>query len=47
MVAAPPIEGPLGLLASADCIPIPLIIRKELTARNAMVAKRIALLLIL
>jgi hypothetical protein len=47
MVAAPPIEGQLVLLASADCIPIPLIIRKELTARNAMVAKRIALLFIL
>jgi hypothetical protein len=47
MVAAPPVEGLLGPLASADCIPIPLIIRKELTARKATVARRIALLLIL
>ena len=43
MAAAPPLEGQLGPLASADCMPTPPIIRKELTARNAMVARRIAL----
>jgi hypothetical protein len=47
MAAAPPLEGQLGPLASADCMPIPPIIRKELTAKNAMVARRIALLFIL
>jgi hypothetical protein len=47
MAAAPPFEGQLGPLASANWIPIPPIIRSELAARNAMVVRSIALLFIL
>lgn len=47
MAAAPPLEGQLAPLASADCIPIPPIIRTEPTAKKAMVDRRIALLFIL
>ena len=41
MAAAPPLEGRLGPLASANWIPILPIIRSELAARNARVARSI------